>query len=65
MAKVNPAQFVRQVRLEVSKVTWPSRRETGITTVMVFAMMFLAAIFFLLVDQVFSWGVKLILGGGG
>ena len=65
MAKVNPAQFVRQVRQEVSKVTWPSRKETGITTVMVFAMMFLAAIFFLLVDQVFSWGVKLILGGGG
>lgn len=65
MAKVNPAQFVRQVRQEVSKVTWPSRKETGITTVMVFVMMFLAAIFFLLVDQVFSWGVKLILGGGG
>jgi preprotein translocase subunit SecE len=65
MAKVNPAQFVRQVRQEVGKVTWPSRKETGITTVMVFVMMFLAAIFFLLVDQVFSWGVKLILGGGG
>ncbi len=65
MAKVNPAQFVRQVRQEIGKVTWPSRRETGITTVMVFAMMFLAAIFFLLIDQIFSWGVKLILGGGG
>jgi preprotein translocase subunit SecE len=65
MAKVNPAQFVRQVRQEVSKVTWPSRKETGITTVMVFVMMFMAAIFFLLVDQVFSWGVKIILGGGG
>lgn len=65
MAKINPAQFVRQVRQEVSKVTWPSRRETGITTVMVFVMMFLAAIFFLLVDQVFSWGVKFILGTGG
>ncbi len=65
MAKVNPAQFVRQVRQEVGKVTWPSRKETGITTVMVFVMMFMAAIFFLMVDQVFSWGVKLILGGGG
>jgi preprotein translocase subunit SecE len=65
MAKVNPAQFVRQVRQEVSKVTWPSRKETGVTTVMVFVMMFMAAIFFLLVDQVFSWGVKIILGGGG
>ena len=65
MAKVNPAQFVRQVRQEVGKVTWPTRKETGVTTVMVFVMMFMAAIFFLLVDQVFSWGVKLILGGGG
>ncbi len=65
MVKINPAQFVRQVRQEVGKVTWPTRKETGITTVMVFVMMTLAAIFFLLVDQVFSWGVKLILGTGG
>jgi preprotein translocase subunit SecE len=52
------------VRQEVSKVTWPTRKETTITTTMVFIMVFLAALFFLLVDQVMSWGVKLILGLG-
>ncbi|MGK2739405.1 preprotein translocase subunit SecE [Tepidicaulis sp. LMO-SS28] len=62
MAKTNPVEFVRQVRSEVSKVTWPTRRETIITTVMVFIMVFLAAIFFLAVDQVLSWGVSLVLG---
>ena len=49
MAKFNPGQFVREVRQEVSKVTWPTRKETTITTGMVFLMVFLAAIFFLLV----------------
>jgi preprotein translocase subunit SecE len=64
MAKINPGQFIREVRQEVSKVTWPTRKETTITTTMVFIMVFLAALFFLLVDQVMSWGVKLILGLG-
>ena len=64
MAKVSPAQFVRQVRQEVSKVTWSSRKETGVGTVMVFIMVFLAAIFFFLVDLVLSWGVQKILGLG-
>ena len=65
MSKVNPAQFVRQVRREVAKVSWPSRKETGIGTLMVFIMVFLAAIFFFVVDLGLSWGVQLILGLGG
>ena len=65
MAKVSPAQFVRQVRQEVSKVSWSSRKETGIGTLMVFIMVFLAAIFFFLVDLALSWGVQKILGLGG
>jgi preprotein translocase subunit SecE len=64
MAKINPGQFYRQVRQEVTKVTWPSRKETTISTVMVFVMVVLASIFFLLVDQFFAWGVKLIFGLG-
>ena len=65
MAKVSPAQFVRQVRQEVSKVTWSSRKETGVGTLMVFIKVFLAAVFFFLVDLVLSWGVQKILGLGG
>ena len=65
MSKVNPAQFIRQVRQEVAKVSWPSRKETGIGTIMVFMMVFLAAIFFFVVVLGLSWGVQLILGLGG
>ncbi len=65
MTKVNPGQFIREVRQEVSKVTWPTRKETGVTTGMVFIMVFLAAIFFLLVDQILAFGVRQILGLGG
>ena len=65
MSKVNPAQFIRQVRQEVAKVSWPSRKETGIGTIMVFMMVFLAAIFFFVVDLGLSGGVQLILGLGG
>ncbi len=65
MARINPVQFLREVRQEVSKVTWPSRKETTVSTAMVFVMVFLAAIFFFLVDQVLGWGVRLMLGLGG
>ena len=65
MAKINPGQYMREVRQEISKVTWPTRKETMITTAMVFVMVFLAAIFFFLVDKVLSWGVQLLLGFGG
>ena len=65
MAKTNPAQFMREVRQEVSKVTWPSRKETGITTAMVFIMSVCAALFFLLTDTIISELVQIVLGMGG
>ena len=65
MAKTNPFEFLQQVRAEGSKVTWPTRKETMITTAMVFIMAVLASIFFLVVDQVIRWGVSLVLGLGG
>jgi preprotein translocase subunit SecE len=64
MAKTSPGQFVKQVRQEVAKVTWPNRRETTISTIMVFVMVLVAAIFFMMVDQVFAWLVKLLFGLG-
>ena len=63
--KTNPIKFLQEVRQEVSKVTWPTRRETGISTAMVFLMVLLATIFFFLVDQILAKGVKLIFGLGG
>ena len=64
MAKINPAKFIREVRQEPSKVTWPTRKETTVSTGMVFLMVFLAALFFFLVDQIMSSGVRLIFGLG-
>jgi preprotein translocase subunit SecE len=64
MAKVSPFKFMQEVRAETEKVTWPSRRETAITTLMVFIMSALAAIFFLLADQVIRFFVTLVLGIG-
>jgi preprotein translocase subunit SecE len=63
--KFNPGQFVREVRQETSKVTWPTRKETAVTTGMVFLFVFLTAVFFFLVDQVLSVVVAQILGLGG
>ncbi len=62
MAKTNPFEFLQQVREEGSKVTWPTRRETMISTVMVFIMVAVAAVFFLGVDAVLHWGVQKLLG---
>ena len=60
-AKTNPFTFLQQVRTETAKVTWPSRRETMITTLMVFAMVVLAAVFFFSVDLALGWGVSTLL----
>jgi len=65
MAKINPAQFIQEVRQETAKVTWPTRKETGVSTIMVFVMVILAALFFFLVDQLMAFGVKTIFGLGG
>lgn len=65
MAKTSPAQFVQQVRSEAKKVSWPSRKETTVSTIMVFVMVALASVFFFVVDQLLAWGVKLIFGVGG
>jgi preprotein translocase subunit SecE len=60
----NPFVFLQQVRQETAKVTWPSRRETMISTAMVLLFAFIAALFFFAADQVISLAVELILGLG-
>ena len=63
MAKTSPVEFVQEVREEARKITWPSRREVMISTVMVMIMVTMAAVFFLLVDFVLKQGIdKLLLG---
>ena len=63
-SKTNPFQVLQQVRAETAKVTWPSRRETLISTGLVLAMAFLAALFFFLADQLMAFAVEIILGLG-
>ncbi|MBL8906586.1 MAG: preprotein translocase subunit SecE [Rhizobiales bacterium] len=63
MAKTNPLEFLQEVREEAAKVTWPTRKETMITTVMVMIMVALAAVFFLIVDMALQWGVNKVLFG--
>lgn len=59
---MSPFKFLQEVRTETSKVTWPTRRETMITTLMVFVMVALASIFFFVADQVIRILVTFILG---
>tara|TARA_E500000081_G_C6120894_1_gene347876 strand:- start:1705 stop:1902 length:198 start_codon:yes stop_codon:yes gene_type:complete len=65
MAKTNPAQFVRQVRQEINRITWASRRETMFASLSVFVMALIASIFFLLVDLMLSNVVQYLLSFGG
>jgi preprotein translocase subunit SecE len=62
MATTNPLQFISQVRAEIAKVTWPTRREVILTTVMVFIMATLASVFFSLIDLGIRTGLKAIIG---
>lgn len=64
MAKVDPVQFVREVRQEVGRVTWPTRRETLVTTGLVLALSALAALFFVVVDWIIAFAMRLLLGLG-
>ena len=58
----NPFEFIQDVRSEAAKVTWPTRRETMITTIMVLIMVVLAAVFFVAVDEIIHFVVSLVLG---
>lgn len=65
MAKINPVKFFREVRQEARKVTWPTRKETMVSTVMVLIIVALASALIMLFDSVIAFGVELILGIGG
>ena len=62
---LNPAKFFREVRSEVGKVTWPSRKETLVTTGLVFAMAAMASVFFFVADQLIGLGVRALFTAGG
>ena len=61
MARTNPVQFIQQTRAEIGKVVWPSRREVTLTTVMVFIMAAVMALFFTLVDMIIRFGLEGVL----
>jgi len=65
MARVSPFKFMQEVRAEAQKVTWPTRRETLVTTAMVFIMVAVAAVFFFVADRIMLFAVTLVLGIGG
>ncbi len=60
----SPAKFIREVRQEMHKVTWPTRRETMASTMLVLVLSAVFAVFFMLVDSLLGWGVSAILGLG-
>ncbi|MEB2848515.1 preprotein translocase subunit SecE [Rhizobiales bacterium RZME27] len=63
-SKTNPITFLKQVRTETKKVTWPSRRETGISTAMVLVMVVVAALFFFAADQLIGWLLGFVMNFG-
>lgn len=64
LAKLDPAGFIREVRQEVARVTWPTRKETLITTGLVLALSALAALFFMVVDWIISFAMRWLFGLG-
>ena len=64
--KTSPIQFINEVKAEIKKVTWPTRKETTVSTIAVFIMVTLAATFLFLADQILAWGVvKILIIGSG
>ena len=63
MAKTNPVEFVQEVREETRKITWPTRKEIVISTIMVLIMVAAASVFFLAVDAILKWGIDKLLFG--
>ncbi|MFN3701743.1 MAG: preprotein translocase subunit SecE [Alphaproteobacteria bacterium] len=64
MAKTGPIEFFRQVRSEAKKITWPTRKETTISTIFVFIMVFIAAVFLYFADQIIAWLIRSIMSFG-
>ena len=64
MAKAGPIEFLRQVRSEAKKVTWPTRQETTVSTISVFVMVFIASLFLYFSDQLIAWVVRMIMSFG-
>ena len=60
--RTGPIEFIRQVRQEIPRITWPSRKETTVSTIMVFVMVIISAIFLFTVDQIVAFLIQLILG---
>lgn len=61
-AKTGPLTFLRQVRQEMARVTWPTRKETTVSTIMVFVMVFVCSVFLFFADQIIAYLIQLILG---
>ena len=65
MAMLNPVVYFRQVKAEMKKVTWPTRKETTVSAIAVFIMVLISSVFLFLADQVIAFLVRLILSFGG
>lgn len=64
MIKTGPIEFIKQVRAEVKKVTWPSRKETTVSTIAVFVMVFIASMFLFFADQIIAVAVRAVMSFG-
>ncbi len=58
----NPVRFFKEVKIEGRKITWPTRQETTVSTIAVFIMVFIAAVFLYFADQIIAWAIRLIMG---